>query len=165
MDIWQKILTKEEINTRFYHAVNAILVHKLVPNKASLAESLGVKPAKFSEILNGRMNVGVDMISIMCDLYGISPDWILMCRGKRIFRNSELPEYAIDEDTWEKAPSQSTDVNTSNNPLIEILREKDAQITRQAETIGALKEQIKQLQREKGKDVSDVRTSGVANAV
>ncbi len=40
-----------------------------------------------------------------------------------------------------------------------------AKITEQAETIGALKEQIKQLQREKGKDVSDVRTSGVANAV
>ncbi len=38
-----------------------------------------------------------------------------------------------------------------------------AKITEQAETIGALKEQIKQLQREKGKDVSDVRTSGVAN--
>lgn len=40
-----------------------------------------------------------------------------------------------------------------------------AKITEQAETIGALKEQIKQLQREKGKDVSDVQTSGVANAV
>lgn len=38
-----------------------------------------------------------------------------------------------------------------------------AKITEQAETIGALKEQIKQLQREKGKDVSDVLTSGVAN--
>lgn len=40
-----------------------------------------------------------------------------------------------------------------------------AKITEQAETIGALKEQIKQLQREKGKDVSDVQTSSVANAV
>lgn len=173
MDIWQKILTKDEINTRFNHAVNAILANKLVASKASLAESLGVKPAKFSEILNGRMKAGVDMISIMCDLYNISPDWLLMSRGNNLFRDSELPDYKVDDEKWDRSPCHSSESNndgkqheTSNHsesPLVDMIREKDALITQQAETIGSLKERIRQLEREKGKDVSDVLTSGVAN--
>lgn len=39
-----------------------------------------------------------------------------------------------------------------------------AKLLEQAEEIGRLKERIAQLEREKGKDVSDARTSGVANA-
>ena len=63
MEIFQKLLSKEEINNRFIRAVNAVISHNLVPNKSALAESLGVKPAKFSEILNGRMKAGTDMLS------------------------------------------------------------------------------------------------------
>lgn len=39
-----------------------------------------------------------------------------------------------------------------------------AKLLEQAEEIGRLKERIAQLEREKGKDVSDAQTSGVANA-
>lgn len=67
MEIWERLLTKDEINTRFIWAVNVVLSNNLIPNKSALAESLRVKPSKFSEILNGRMKVGIDMIAIMCD--------------------------------------------------------------------------------------------------
>ena len=80
MEVYKQILTKNEINVRFIMAINAILDKKMVNSKVDLAESLNVKPSKFSEILNGRMNVGVDMIATLCDLYRISPDWILMSR-------------------------------------------------------------------------------------
>lgn len=40
-----------------------------------------------------------------------------------------------------------------------------AQITDQAIEIGALREQIRQLKREKGKNASDAQTSGIADAV
>lgn len=86
MDLYERILTKEEINKRFIIAVTAIMTNKLISSKTGLAESLGVKPAKFSEILNGRMNVGIDMIAKMCDFYGVSPDWILLSRGNNVFR-------------------------------------------------------------------------------
>lgn len=86
MDLYERILTKEEINKRFIIAVTAIMANKLISSKTGLAESLGVKPAKFSEILNGRMNVGIDMIAKMCDFYGVSPDWLLLSRGNNIFR-------------------------------------------------------------------------------
>lgn len=105
MEIWERILSKDEINTRFHWAVNAILSNNLMPNKTALAESLGVKPSKFSEILNGRMKVGIDMVAIMCDFYNISPDWILMSRGNNIFRVSELPDYCVDDEKWIKKVS------------------------------------------------------------
>lgn len=93
MELYERFFTKEEINRRFNAAVIAIMTNKLVSSKTGLAESLGVKPAKFSEILNGRMNVGVDMIARMCDFYDISPDWLLLSRGNKVFR--QTPKQAI----------------------------------------------------------------------
>ena len=95
MQIFQKILTKDEINYRFIESVTAVIEREKI-SKASLAESLNVKPAKFSEILNGRMKAGSDMIAILCDFYGVSPDYILMSRGG-IFRESKLDPIIINE--------------------------------------------------------------------
>ena len=64
MELFERILTKGEINNRFILAVNAVIGKHLIPSKTALAESLNVKPAKFSEILNGRMKAGVDMIAV-----------------------------------------------------------------------------------------------------
>lgn len=95
MQLFQKILTKDEINYRFIESVNAVIGREKI-SKASLAESLNVKPAKFSEILNGRMKAGSDMIAILCDYYGVSPDYILMSRGG-IFRGNRLEPIIINE--------------------------------------------------------------------
>ena len=99
MEVYKQILTKNEINVRFIMAINAILDKKMVNSKVDLAESLNVKPSKFSEILNGRMNVGVDMIATLCDLYRISPDWILMSRGNNMFRETyKMPKIWVDDE-------------------------------------------------------------------
>ena len=50
------------INERVIEAINAILSSGLALNKADLAEKFGIKPAKFSEILNKRMKAGMDII-------------------------------------------------------------------------------------------------------
>lgn len=174
MDLTQKILTKEEINSRFLDAVQALLTNGIVSSKTTLAEAFGVKPAKFSEILNGRMKAGADMLAIICDYYFVSPDWLLMSRGDNIFRNSEtLPPVIIYEgggctpaylkETHENDTSANIQQKITE-PFIALIGEKDKIIMQQAEEIGRLKERIAQLEREKGKDVSDVRTSGVANA-
>ncbi|WP_285822157.1 MULTISPECIES: helix-turn-helix domain-containing protein [Bacteroidales] len=97
MDLFERILSKDEITARFSMAVTAIIAIGQCPNKATLADSLGVKPAKFSEILNGRMKVGLDMVARMCDLYNVSPDWLLMGRSNRVFRNTTIPKYWVDD--------------------------------------------------------------------
>lgn len=98
MELYERILSKEEINRRFITAVTAIMTNKLISSKTGLAESLGVKPAKFSEILNGRMNVGIDMIARMCDYYEVSPDWLLLSRGNNVFRRMAKQAIWIDDD-------------------------------------------------------------------
>lgn len=95
MQLFQEILTKDEINYRFIESVNAVIGRENI-TKASLAESLNVKPTKFSEILNGRMRAGSDMIAILCDYYGVSPDYILMSRGG-MFRGDKLQPITINE--------------------------------------------------------------------
>lgn len=172
MEIWERILSKDEINSRFIRATYAVISKGLIPNKTALAESLGVKPAKFSEILNNRMKVGVDMIAIMCDFYKVSPDWILMSRGDNIFRESPLPKIWVDDEdlravhpdtTDNKETSNQSDKNLDTYPFLELIREKDSIIREQAEEIGQLRERIAQLQREKGKNASDAQTSDIAN--
>lgn len=157
MDIYQRILSKDEINSRFVRAVYAIIGNHLVSSKAALAESLGVKPAKFSEILNGRMKAGTDMLAILCDYYKVSPDWLLMSRGNNIFRDkSDMPKYWVDDDDLNSVyPIESTntkivpDNSMVMEPLMSLIKEKDAMILEQAEEIGHLKEHIIQLEREK----------------
>lgn len=95
MQLFQKILTKDEINYRFIEAVNAVIARDSI-NKTALAESLNVKPAKFSEILNSRMKAGTDMIATLCDYYGVSPDYILMSRGG-VFRGNKMEPIVINE--------------------------------------------------------------------
>lgn len=155
MELFQKLLSKEAINYRFVRAVYAIISHNLVSSKGELAESLGVKPAKFSEILNGRMKAGTDMIAILCDFYKVSPEWLLMSRGNNIFRkDAQLPKYWIDDDDLTSIyPSDkiapSSDYAQTADPFLILIREKDETIRQQAEDIGKLKERIAQLEREK----------------
>ena len=170
MEVFQKILTKEEINTRFVMAVNAVLKNKLVSNKSSLAESLNVKPAKFSEILNGRMKAGTDMIAIMCDFYNVSPDWLLMSRGEFLFRQNPLPNIWVDDNplnyepfTQKKESVTITDSNGIIDTLMKMINEKDRLIRKQAEEIGMLKQQVS-ITEIKKTDVGHAQTSDIANA-
>ena len=81
-------MTKKNINDRVVQAISIILKNKQSLSKTALADSLGVKPAKFSEILNGRMMAGTDMMSILTDTYDISAEWLLTGNGS-IYRSDE----------------------------------------------------------------------------
>ncbi len=69
------------INERVIEAINTILSSGLALNKADLAEKFGIKPAKFSEILNKRMKAGMDIIQNLCINYDISADWLITGEG------------------------------------------------------------------------------------
>ena len=51
-------MDKNIINTRFIEAINMLLDKDNSLSKGDLASALSIKPAKFSEILNGRMKAG-----------------------------------------------------------------------------------------------------------
>ena len=77
------MVTKADINMRFVKAIESLLQDKGL-TKTGVAQSLGIKPAKFSEILNFRMNVGTETIALLCDLYSFNPTWILLGEGSML---------------------------------------------------------------------------------
>lgn len=173
MEIYERILTKEEINKRFIRAVTAIMVNKLISSKTGLAESLGVKPAKFSEILNGRMNVGIDMIARMCDFYEVSPDWLLLSRGNNVFRRSPKQAIWIDDedlDTNSKITEETAMENTAplspeqESIIYKMYKEKDEENKVLMKQIGCLEERIRQLESQNKESDSPTAASLVTEA-
>lgn len=74
-------MDKTQINSRTIEVINTLLNKIPELTKTALAETLKVKPAKFSEILNNRMNAGTDLMALLCSKYSVSPEYILMGEG------------------------------------------------------------------------------------
>lgn len=180
MELYERILSKEYINDRFIEAVYLILNNKLVSDKGTLAEALKCKPAKFSEILNGRMKAGIDMAAYLCEYFDISPEWLLLSRGG-YFRTTPAPSIFISEgpgsheyrqyvQAYGEYRSQHTNGNnnksngSNSETFLALIKDKDQTIREQAEEIGRLKEQICQMQKRLGKDAPDASTFDTANA-
>lgn len=182
MELYERIISKDEINGRAVNALLAIIANGLVATKTDLAECLGAKPAKFSEILNYRMKVGIDMIAKVCDWYNVDPYWVLMGRGNHIFRDPDYePEpYSIDDDDLDrhfhtskeeikvkrlaKVPVNEPakeDLEPDITGMAEIFYNKTLE---QAEIIGKLKARISELEQRLEKTAGDVSTGSIASA-
>jgi plasmid maintenance system antidote protein VapI len=137
-------MEKNSINDRFLEAIQSILQRKTGLSKTLLAESLGVKPAKFSEILNGRMKAGVDMMATMCEKYDISTEWLLLGIGTMIRQLDDEIEQSVQEcsSTVQKEEEPCSNAVQSPPELVMQLLQK---ITEQAEEIGRLKQHAEEL--------------------
>lgn len=180
MELSEQIISKDEINSRAVEALLAIIANGLVATKTDLAECLGAKPSKFSEILNYRMKVGIDMIAKICDRYYVDPDWLLMGRGNKIFKNNTNREpYFIEDENdldreWHNYDEKEAKTKLSDPQYVQTqatLNERTAladmfynKTLEQAELIGQLKARIKELEQRLGKNAVDVNTSHTANA-
>ncbi len=92
--------------------------------QAEICHNLGVKPAKFSEIMNERMAAGLDIIQNLCIKYNVSPTWLLLGEGEML-RTAEAQEASA------AAPeTANSHVATLINILNNTLAEKDKQIDR-----------------------------------
>lgn len=150
-------MDKADINKRFIQAINSLLQDKGL-TKTSIAQSLGIKPAKFSEILNNRMNVGTDTLALLCDLYSFNANWLLLGEGGMLnpgqLKGRSKPAIAIP-----KLPDFPMTSEGVCEMFITILRDKDLRFQEQAEEIGRLKERIAQLEREKNVSVESLQTA------
>ena len=111
-------MDKALINKRVLAALNYIIERHNV-TKTALAEVLDTKPAKFSEILNERMNAGVDIMATICVTYNISAEWLLTGKGSML---------KGDEPTTEAAPPIQAEGSPMADALLAQLAEKDRQI-------------------------------------
>lgn len=96
-----------------------------------------------------------DILEKIVISYDINAMWLLTGLGNESIPNSDPgnPILATNE----------TSIKTFFGQLDPYIQSKDAKIIQQAEEIGRLKEQIRQMNLEKGKHASDAYTSGNAN--
>lgn len=119
----------------------------VVNDYVQLATALETNKAGISDIKSGRKKLSIDILRRMKLSYpSLNIEWVIMGEGDMFLSQQASPSTGFED------------------KLLNIIQEKDAIIREQAEEIGQLKARIVQLEREKGKGASDVRTSGVANA-
>lgn len=114
-------MEKIDINKRFILAVNALISEGIVPTKGTISDVLGVKPSKFSEILNERMNVGVDMLADLCHVYNISADWLLLGEGSMLRNSPETADHIPDAGKMVSTGKEAVG-EPSDNGLTDYLR-------------------------------------------
>lgn len=132
-------LTKEAINNRFIESITNILEIKPELSKKELAASLGIKPSKFSEILGGRMSVGLEELAKYSVLYNIDINWLMT--GRKIvsdYKNSEIRNY-INEPQVNYQNQMFNLVESENTLLREQLDILNCVVTSQKDTIEAFK--------------------------
>ncbi len=124
-------MSKDIVNQRFINCINFLIESKKVPSKSFLAKTFNISNPKFSEILNNRMNVGVDILMILVSEFNISSEWLLTGQGEML-KNAP---------TSEPAPQES---HAGADELVTLLRDKIALL----EKNNALQEQIINLMQE-----------------
>ncbi len=95
-------MTKKEISNRTIDAINYLLDNQRGLTKAALADALFVKPTKFSEILNGRMLAGTEVMGGLAEKFNISAEWLLTGIGSMIKneleRNETIQDFSLRTD-------------------------------------------------------------------
>lgn len=110
---------KDAINERFKISVEYLISEKIAKSKSEIATAMGIKPNTFSEILNKRMSIGVQMIEPFCVKFGISVDWLVTGRGEMLRKDNTTITANSDEN-----------VSRLITILENTLKEKDSQINR-----------------------------------
>lgn len=111
-----------DINERVINAINYILASKIESNKAELADKFGIKPAKFSEILNKRMKAGMDIIQKLCIDYLISADWLITGEGEML--RDERPQSVGKKDDRDETKELLREKIKDQQKIIDLLEEK-----------------------------------------
>lgn len=77
-------MDRESINNRVLDALNYILDANNTLTKAEFARAFDIKPAKFTEILKGRMNAGTEIMGMLVSSYSVNPAWLLTGKGSML---------------------------------------------------------------------------------
>ncbi len=93
---------KESINKRFLEAVQALIDRPPGLTKSAIADSLGIKPSKFTEILKERMMAGTDALSLIVEKYGVSADWLLRGEGEMFVTQTDGTENLENKNIFSK---------------------------------------------------------------
>lgn len=126
-------------------------------NSLTLAKELGYKSSeKLSRLFrDGNAKPSYDIIYDISNMFEINVDWLITGRGTMLCaeQRQQIPQSEL-----QLASSADESI------IYQMYKDKDGEVKELMETIGSLKEQIRQLKRGKGGSASDVPDSTHANA-
>lgn len=130
--------------------IQALIGHYSEGNKTHFAAILGVKPQTINSWIS-RNTFDNELIYAKC--VGVSADWLMTGQGDMLCKdfNKESLSETVNQ------PQPQAEASSS------IIQNFITTIQEQAEEIGRLREQVRQLKIERGKDASDAITSTSAN--
>lgn len=120
----------------------------------AFAKKLGISEANIRGYIKGVIPKA-DVLEKIVISYEVNAMWLLTGLGYETLPNSEPGNPIL--------ATEDTKISTFFKQLDPYIQSKDAKIIQQAEEIGRLKEQIRQLTVEKEKHVSDVSTPNIAS--
>ena len=128
-------------NIRFIEVLDDLKRKGYIADYVQAANILGTNKAGISDIKGGRKKLSIEMLRRMKESYHeVNIEWIIMGVGNMYIKES---------------------LNPTGDTNIQVFIEKMSQ---QAEEIGSLKEQIRQLEKENERLASAAAASGIANA-
>ena len=137
-------------NIRFIELLDALKANGIINDYVQVSKELGTNKAGISDIKSGRKKLSIDLLRRMKSSYPqMNIEWVIMGEGEMFSQKPPRDD-----------KQQSSGIEER---LLSFIQEKDTIIREQAEEMGQLRERISQIERRRGKDVSDVPTSGVAN--
>lgn len=92
-------MDKISINKRFINAVDYLISKKKVLNKSEISEKLNISKSKFSEILNERMGIGVDLLAVFCEKFDVNSNWLLTGNGSMLKSDEKEDKIIVEKIT------------------------------------------------------------------
>lgn len=109
-------MKKSSIQARFYALIEHIMTENKSLTKTKLAENLDCGRTKLSEILAGRMQVGIDIVSNLCAKYPqYSADWLLNGQGEMLRSN-----ISKEQNTTEESSKNQSETANETTPIVAI---------------------------------------------
>ncbi len=119
-------MIKEAANKRVIETIELLLEQDAALNKSKLAQKFKISPSKFSEILNGRMAAGLDIMYHLNQDFHIDLNWLITGAGKSIGHTQNGNSNTIDRSPIHVNTSDEVDrLKSEVKHLEELLAAKD----------------------------------------
>lgn len=133
-------------NLRFIEVLDALKQRGKLSDYVQAASILETNKAGISDIKSGRKKLSIEILRRLKTSYPeTNIEWVIMGEGDMF------------------TSQQPTNTTGLEGKLLDMLQDKDRIIREQAEEVGQLRERISSMERRKGENASNARSSDIAN--
>jgi transcriptional regulator with XRE-family HTH domain len=128
----------DDITTRFIDVYYQLLKERKIVDQKDFSRKIGVSSSMITEIIKGRSNVGLKAIQNTVISFNVDSNWLFTGQGETML-NSVKEE--------KKESTQVADQSPDQSQLMQLIREKDERIMKQAQEIWELKAELQTIKK------------------